>query len=238
MSAPVGELDHHETGLRPERSHGRRLEECRVQEQDALDRLEPLIETLRGGSGFDSRRKAMTSSPWKTIVPTSVLRRLDDGLKSWRVPKPATSATAAWRWMACLTSIAGFAPCSSRRRPCCAVTARPTGLTTGVDRRAAPGLSAMPGAGVAHDGRTRTSASCGPVCLRRDAPTDSRRLRHGPGGPRRSGSCRRAPIFLIAAAINRTARLSLDTADSKRTRHPRTTLASPVSLPPVALLLW
>jgi len=58
----------------------------RVQEQDALDRLKPLIDDAARRVRFDSARQAddLLSSD-EGGAPANIIRRLDDGLGSWRV---------------------------------------------------------------------------------------------------------------------------------------------------------
>jgi len=58
----------------------------RVQEQDALDQLAPLIDQAARSIRFDPRRLADDLfSPDEGGAPPSVIRRLDDGLRSWRI---------------------------------------------------------------------------------------------------------------------------------------------------------
>jgi hypothetical protein len=58
----------------------------RVQEQDALDHLKPLIDDAARGIRFDPKRHADDLlSADEGGAPPSVVRRLDDGIGSWRV---------------------------------------------------------------------------------------------------------------------------------------------------------
>ena len=189
----------------------------RVQEQDALDRLEPLIEDAARKVRFDPQRRA---DDLLTVedggVPTSVLRRLDDGLKSWRVRETRYLSNGGVEMDGVLEVHRWLRPMLLSQTE--ASRARPSaeGLTTGIliDTRhldfrpcLAPELLTNTGKSLLHPSKVH------PDVMRRKTPAVYVTDPSDPTAAERAGD---APIFLIAAAVNADCQLSLDAADSKR----------------------
>ena len=189
----------------------------RVQEQDALDRLEPLIEDAARRVRFDPQRKA---DDLLTVedggVPTSVLRRLDDGLKSWRVRETRYLSNGGVEMDGVLEVHRWLRPMLLSQTE--AARARPgsKGPTSGIliDVRhldfqpcLAPELLTVEGKSLLHPSKVH------PDVMRRKTPVIYVRDPADPTAAERAGD---APIFLIAAAVTADCQLTLDAADSKR----------------------
>ena len=189
----------------------------RVQEQDALDRLEPLIEDAARRVRFDPQRKA---DDLLTVedggVPTSVLRRLDDGLKSWRVRETRYLSNGGVEMDGVLEVHRWLRPMLLSQTDAARSRPSSTGLTTGVliDARhldfqpcLAPELLTTDGRALLHPSKVH------PDVMRRRTPVV---YVQDPADPVAADRAGEAPIFLIAAAIQSDCQLSLDAADSKR----------------------
>ena len=189
----------------------------RVQEQDALDRLEPLIEDAARKVRFDPLRKADDLLIVEDGgVPTSVLRRLDDGLKSWRVRETRYLSNGGVEMDGVLEVHRWLRPMLLSQTD--AARARPSssGMTSGVliDARQldfrpclAPELSTIEGKPLVHPSKVH------PDVMRRKTPVIYVRDPADPLAAERAGE---SPLFLIASAVSEDCRLVLDASDSKR----------------------
>jgi len=189
----------------------------RVQEQDALDRLEPLIEDAARRVRFDPQRRADDLLNVEDGgVPASVLRRLDDGLKSWRVRETRYLSNGGVEMDGVLEVHRWLRPMLLSQTEAARIRPSSSGLTSGVliDVRhldfqpcLAPELITTDGKSLIHPSKVH------PDVMRRKTPVVYVRDPADPVAAERAGD---APIFLIAASVSAECQLTLDPADSKR----------------------
>lgn len=188
----------------------------RVQEQDALDRLEPLIEDAARKVRFDPKRQADDLlNVEEGGVPASVLRRLDDGLKSWRVRETRYLSNGGVEMDGVLEVHRWLRPMllsqteATRTR---ASAEGPTGIL--VDARHLDFRPCLAPEVVTQDGKLLIHPSkVHPDVMRRKTPVVYVQDPADPAAAARAGA---HPNFLTATAVQADCQLTLDAADSKR----------------------